>query len=138
MIIHSVCVPLGGLRCWLNEDTSQLSQTREKHRFNQHWMQFARSFLEHLLCARPWLRPLGMQKQIRYSVALIQLQQRAQGPAGRDEFLMAVIKTYFLKILTFDQDCGKEARLDLPRRSLGPSRQKKLISESVERGEQSQ
>lgn len=138
MIIHLVCVPREGLRCWLNEDTSQLSQTREKHWFNRCWTQFTRWFLEHLLCAKPWLRPLGMRRQISYSVALIQLQQRAQGPAGRDESLMAMIKTHFLKIPTFEQDCGKQERLDLPRGSMGPSRQRKLISEGVERRDQSQ
>lgn len=61
------------------------------------------------------------------------MQQRSQKPGGGDEFLMAGIRTHFLKIPTFELDFGKQRRLDLPRKPTGHSKQRELAPAGVGR-----
>lgn len=66
------------------------------------------------------------------------MQQRSQRPGEGGEFLMAGIRTHFLKIPTMELDFGKEGRLDLPRKPIGHSKQKELAPASVGRRAQKQ
>lgn len=61
------------------------------------------------------------------------MQQRSQRPGEGDEFLIAGIRTLFLKIPTFELDFGKEGRLDLPKKPIGHSKQKELVPVGVGR-----
>lgn len=80
---------------------------------NWHSVRFTWLFPEHPLCARSCLRPMRTQKSVRYSIALIQMQEKSSGGLeGELGSLRVGIYTYLLKISAFELNFRKQEGLD--------------------------